>query len=174
MTDRESHSPVLLLVQLDDCPGELLGDALERLHDLGAWNLQLLSSVTKKGRPGHVLLIDCPAFLEGDIAEYLAEELGVWGYHALASSHRHLDVRIERRRVVIGVGEERASFEPRFKVLRRKLRVLRVKADFEDLKPVCAFLAAQGLQFPLETIRSELERAVRHSPEDEELVLRFS
>ena len=174
MTDRESHPPVLLLVQLDDCPGEQLGDALQRLHELGAFNVQLLSSVTKKGRPGHVLLIDCPAPREGDIAEYLAGELGVWGYHGLTSSHRHLDVRLERRRVVIGMGEERASFELRFKMLRRESRVLRVKLDFEDLKPVCAFLAAQGLQLPLETVRSELERAVRQAPEDEELVVRFS
>ena len=57
---------LLLLVQIDDAPGELLGDVVRTLGEMGAKNVQLLSSLAKKGRPGYVLLIDILAQQEAE------------------------------------------------------------------------------------------------------------
>ena len=82
----------LLLVQIDDRSGEELRQGLEGLMDMGVRNYQVLSSLTKKGRPGFVLLLDLDSAIEGEVMTYLAAELGAWGYHRLQSVHEHFDV----------------------------------------------------------------------------------
>ena len=59
---------VLILAQIDDASGELLGRVLEQLTDLGAKNVQLLANVGKKGRPGYTLLVDIPGDAEQEVA----------------------------------------------------------------------------------------------------------
>ena len=68
---------ILILAQVDDASGEVLQDVAERLHAAGARNLQVLASLGKKGRPGHVLLIDVDADLEQQVAAVLGIELGL-------------------------------------------------------------------------------------------------
>ena len=63
----------LLLVQIDDRSGEELREGLEGLMDAGVRNYQVLSSLTKKGRPGFVLLLDLDSDIEGEVMTYLSE-----------------------------------------------------------------------------------------------------
>ena len=49
---------ILLLVQTDHLDGETLGNLIGRFYDEGAKNVQVISSLTKKNRPGHLILID--------------------------------------------------------------------------------------------------------------------
>ena len=53
---------ILILAQVDDASGEVLEDTAKHLHEAGALSLQILASLGKKGRPGHVLLIDVGPF----------------------------------------------------------------------------------------------------------------
>ena len=96
---------MLLLVQIDDRSGEVLGNALEELMSLGARNVQLLSSVTKKGRPGHVLLIDLEPAAEGRFgpASRRNWEMGI---QVLESAHRHFDTVLEQRAVTSRAGAQ--------------------------------------------------------------------
>jgi len=103
------RAPLLIIAQVDDASGEVLQDVAERLHAIGARNVQVLASLGKKGRPGHVLMIDVPAQREEDVAKLLAAELGVWGYRVLESRHQHFDIRVQGRPVSVQLGEERAS-----------------------------------------------------------------
>ena len=158
---------LLLLVQLDDCTGEALGDALARLPALGARNIQLLSSVTKKGRPGHVLLIDAPSSREPGIAAFLAAELGAWGYHVLHSDHRHFDVEIRERRLRVDVGTDGGTFSVRLKAFSIEGRTLHLKADHDDVALVRTFLHENGRMWSLGRTKAEVEALAWREPSGE-------
>jgi len=92
--ERQEHEGILLLVQIDHLPGDLLGEALDRLCAAGAKNVQLFPTLTKKGRPGHVLMVDVPVSLEPAIEEVLLTEVGVTGWHAITTQHVYYNTEI--------------------------------------------------------------------------------
>lgn len=148
---------LLMLVQVDDATGEILQDVAERLHRAGVRNLQVLASLGKKGRPGHVLLIDIDESLEEPVALILGTELGVWGYRVLESRHRHFDIRIVRERVrlrhVTGVLEDEVGI----KQIRKGDRLLASKAEHADLARLRDALEAMGTTVSLRQLRSRIE-----------------
>ncbi len=77
----------LMLAQVDHASGEVLGFAIERIMERGAHNVQLIPTITKKNRPGHILIIDAEAAKEESIAEFMVKELKVTGYHRVDTTH---------------------------------------------------------------------------------------
>jgi uncharacterized protein (DUF111 family) len=99
--DRCEQQGNLLFVQVDHLSGELLGDALEQLYAAGATNVQILSTLTKKGRPGSLITIDVlPDKLEA-VERVVVIELGATGWHRLPTQHVHLRTEIIARRLAI-------------------------------------------------------------------------
>ncbi len=137
-----------MLVQVDDRSGETVGHALEELVGMGVRNVQLLSSHTKKGRPGMVLLLDLDGELETPVAAYLAAELGAWGYHVLAATHRHFDVTLVERRVTAVCGEQRATLTVRCKLFHQDGVLLRVEARARRCPGVAAVRAGVRRRLP--------------------------
>jgi uncharacterized protein (DUF111 family) len=84
---RRQHEGSLLFVQIDHLSGDLLGEALTRLCSVGAMNVQLLPTLTKKGRPGQLLLIDVRHDQLASVEETLLAEFGVTGWHRLVTQH---------------------------------------------------------------------------------------
>ena len=164
---------MLILAQIDDRSGEVLGRALEELMGLGARNVQLLSSVTKKGRPGNVLLVDVEADLEPDVGAFLAVELGVWGYHVLHAGHRHFDTVMKERSVTVVCGERRKTFVMPCKFFCQGTRVLRVKAERADVETLQRFVVEVDDGCSSETVRSRVEDEVRRRPEAGEIEVRL-
>jgi len=160
-------SELLLLVQVDDATGETLQHAAQQMLAAGARNVQMLSSTTKKGRPGHVCLIDLPAEREDEIALILGTELGVWGYRVLEARHRHFDIVLEARRVILN-GIEHAV---RCKFIRKGDRLLAVKAEHDDLVRLQNVLAAAGHLYALRALRARVEEAAPSSATGGLLVL---
>jgi uncharacterized protein (DUF111 family) len=156
---------ILILVQIDDCTGEVLGRAMKQLTELGVRNVQLLRSITKKGRPGNVLLLDLERRQEQEVSVFLAAELGAWGYHVLEARHRHFDVTLEEREVVVQAGAARQTFSTRFKFFRDGDRVLRVKLEHDDLERIEEFGQANARPCSLATIRGCLEQQVWSQPQ---------
>jgi len=160
---------LLLLVQIDDRSGEALGHALDELMGMGARNVQLLSTHTKKGRPGNVLLIDLDGELEPEVAVYLAAELGAWGYHVLESRHRHFDVEEHERLVTVVCGGQRRQFTLPCKHFLREDRLLRVKIERSDVEAVQSFVRTTDDACSSDTIRLRLEHELRRHPGQREL-----
>lgn len=160
---------MLLLVQIDDRSGEVLGNALEELMSLGARNVQLLSSVTKKGRPGHVLLIDLEPAAEGRVGAYLAAELGAWGYQVLESAHRHFDTVLEQRAVTVACGARRQTFAMPCKFFFDGESLLRVKVERADVEVVQRFVRETDERCTTDTVRSRIEHEVRRHPTADEI-----
>jgi uncharacterized protein (DUF111 family) len=160
---------MLILAQIDDRSGEVLGHALEELMRMGARNVQLLASVTKKGRPGNVLLVDLDPSLEVEVAGYLAVELGAWGYQVLAAEHRHFDTRMQERAVTVECGGRSHTFSMPCKFFYQDGRLLRVKVERSDVEAVRRFVSETDDSCSTDTVRSLLEHEVRRHPEARDL-----
>lgn len=148
---------VLLLAQIDDAPGELLGRVLEQLSELGAKNVQLLSNIGKKGRPGHTLLVDIASDQEWEAAVLLAGELGLWGYRVLQSDHRHFDIRRHTLELEVRLGERVRRFPLRVKRIFTNGTFLRAKAEHDDLARICTGLAQDGDSTYLAVLKARVE-----------------
>lgn len=155
-----SSGLLLILAQIDDASGELLAEVMGRLETLGAKNVQLLSSLTKKGRPGYVMMVDIHADKEDDAAALLAEELGIWGYRVIEAEHKHVDIeRFEAALAVHHQGQPH-RFSLRAKRIRRDGRPIRIKAEHDDLSRICAELRASGIALPLAVLKAKAESAL--------------
>lgn len=84
----------LLIVQVDHLSGEILGEIWEQLLSKGAKNVQILSTFTKKGRPGQLLLIDLPPEKMSEVEEFIVSEIRVNGWHRLLSEHVHVAIEM--------------------------------------------------------------------------------
>jgi uncharacterized protein (DUF111 family) len=170
----EARSPMLLIMaQIDDATGEVLQDVMERLHEAGARSVQLLASLAKKGRPGHVLLVDIPAEREDDVALVLAGELGVWGYRVLQSVHRHFDIQRLSKSLVVRAGGETVKFDLGWKRIEKEGRLLAVKAEHDHLVRLRDELERKGLKMPLRRLRASLEQQLAKDPDALRLELAF-
>lgn len=156
---------LLLLVQVDDATGETLQHTTQQMLAAGARNVQILSSMTKKGRPGHVCLIDLPAEREDAIALLLGTELGVWGYRVLEAHHRHFDIQIEARAITVNANTRSLVLPVRCKFIRKGERLLAVKAEHDDLAVLQSTLAAQGFAATaLRRLRAMIEMQALAAP----------
>jgi hypothetical protein len=99
--ERQEREGRLLLVQIDNLSGELLGEALTRLCSAGAMNVQLLPTLTKKGRPGQLLLVDVRQDKLDFVEEALLAELGVTGWHRLTTQHVYVSTEIINRDLTV-------------------------------------------------------------------------
>ncbi len=77
----------IILAQADHLSGEVLGFAIGKLMESGARNVQILPSITKKNRPGSVLIIDTDEEHERPIARFLVHEMKITGYHRVDATH---------------------------------------------------------------------------------------
>lgn len=151
---------ILLMAQIDDAPGELLGEVMKTLAGMGAKNVQLLSSFAKKGRPGYVLLVDILAEQEAEFAAVLGGDLGVWGYRVLHSDHKHFS--IERYATTVEIAFEGLvwSFPMRIKRILDGTRLLRIKAEHDDLAAICSAFRSDGFAMGITVLKAHVEAAV--------------
>lgn len=78
---------LLLLCQVDHLSGEEIGWMFNSLAIPGVRNRSVVPSLTKKGRIGHLLLLDIDPEAEQEIASLLFESMGAHGYHRIQSTH---------------------------------------------------------------------------------------
>lgn len=162
---------ILMLAQIDDASGELLAEVVGRLEKLGAKNVQLLSSLTKKGRPGYVMMVDILADKEDEAATLLAEELGIWGYRVLAAEHKHVDIERFTADLILRHEAQAHRFSLRAKKIRRDGRPIRIKVEHDDLSRICGELRDIGLSLPLSVLKARVESTLseQHARSDIEI-----
>jgi pyridinium-3,5-bisthiocarboxylic acid mononucleotide nickel chelatase len=79
----------LLLFQVDHLSGEEIGYLIDRVYIWGAKNVHAIPTVTKKGRPGYIILVDAGDREEATLVESMAMEFGLFGYHQIQTIHWH-------------------------------------------------------------------------------------
>ncbi len=142
-----------IMVQIDHLSGELLGELADRLMEKGAQNVQLIPTISKKSRPGHLLLIDSPQERLPDLEEFLVTELGVTGWHRIPTQHAHIATEFVSCTMAFLTQTDRFEIEVYGKRIKQASSFVRPEHD------VCRQVqkrlhAEQGVEIPLH----ELER----------------
>jgi uncharacterized protein (DUF111 family) len=145
----------LVLVQVDHLSGEMLGEIWEQLSSKGAKNVQFLSTLTKKGRPGYLLLIDISPERMSELEDFLVSDLGVCGWHRLLSEHVHVGTEVVSHELIFRTPNGR---------LQMKVAGKRIKNSSVSVRPEhdgCILVQTKlreegGLEVPLR----EIERII--------------
>ena len=164
---------LLLMAQVDDVPGELMGEFIRQAERLGVRNIQVVASITKKGRPGYMVYIDIPASLESETAILLGSELGTWGYRILAAEHKHFNIERSTIPLCVSVAGSTHRFEIRTKTISEPGKFKRIKAEHDDLTKICEQLREKGHRFPLVALKAETESQLSRSEPPDEITITF-
>lgn len=131
---RPVHDPVAQIeLNIDDVPGEAAAHALARAIDEGALDAHIVQTVTKKGRPGQLLMVLAREADADRLADTIAHETGSWG---LRIAHRVARFKAVPREVKVRVTVGGKRHELRAKVLVEGGRVRRVKVEHDDAAAV--------------------------------------
>lgn len=148
----------LILVQVDHASGEVLGFAVERIMQHGARNVQLIPTITKKNRPGHILLVDVEAAKEEVIAEFLVKELSVAGYHRIDTTHVFQRVTFAKKKLSIRVNGRVRTFQCEVKLIGDPAKPLSVDVEHDFLVKVQNLVREKlDCQIPLSELRTTIE-----------------
>lgn len=123
----------LIVTHADHLSGEVLGFAVEQLMALGANNVQLCPTLTKKNRPGHMLLIDSAADREEALARFLVTELKITGYHRIDTTHVFHETSVQTRQMIIRTKAGTASMDCEIKVVGHPDKPLTVCVEHDYL-----------------------------------------
>jgi uncharacterized protein (DUF111 family) len=151
----------LLFAQVDHVSGEVTGFAVGRIMELGARNVQLISSITKKNRPGHIILIDTDDKHEGVIADFLARELKISGYHRIDTSHIFQRVTLSQKNLVIRADGKRRTFRCEIKIIGDPSNPLSIDVEHDALVKLQKALKAQKKELSLSELKTAIESRLR-------------
>ena len=144
----------VLETNLDDATGGVMGYTMERLYREGALDVQIIPTVTKKSRPGHIMMVICPQALEERLTEILMEETGTLGVR-VGLAHKRVvmgreampvDIELEgyRRRAMVKVARDKGG------------KVVSLKAEYEDARRI-----AKATGLPLRAVTQRIEEEAR-------------
>jgi pyridinium-3,5-bisthiocarboxylic acid mononucleotide nickel chelatase len=88
--DLTGDSVDILETTVDDVTGEVIGNAIQVLMDLGARDVSAIPSIMKKGRAGYLIRVICRCEDSGMLAKAMAGELGTLGIRCIPSVHRFI------------------------------------------------------------------------------------
>jgi len=144
---------LVIETNVDDVTGETLGYLVQELLNHGAKDVSIISTTTKKNRPGHLLSVIATPEDEERLAYLLIAETGSLGVR-VSRRERHLLAR-ETQTATIQVNDQ--EFTVRVKIATdRTGKIMQVKAEYEDVKTV-----AEKTGQPLMEIAQQAEAVIR-------------
>ncbi len=139
----------VLETSVDDVSGEVLGYAMERLYELGALDVQIAPTTTKKNRPGHLVKVLCDVGMEEEFAKLLMSELGTLGVR-LGQVQKRYQLKRESKEVQVELPGYRGK--ARVKIATDEAGIVNVKAEYEDAK-----IIARKTGLPLRRVMRVIE-----------------
>jgi uncharacterized protein (DUF111 family) len=162
LPDQTSDDSVLILAQVDSASGEDIGHVMTAIQDAGAHNVNLVPSLTKKGRPGYLLIIDTPTPALPRIENLLVTELGLLGWRRLVSQHIFLPTEISKYTLVLQFKGKRLRLKVPLKITRASDGRTIESVDYQFCLDVKRRLKAEfGFDISLRELRSSILSAVR-------------
>jgi uncharacterized protein (DUF111 family) len=130
--DIYSKSHILLLVQVDHLSGEVLGYLIDCFYKAGAKNVQIIPSITKKNRPGNIILIDINPDNLDSVEEIIVKESGSSGWHRIDTRHCYVPVDKIYREITIFIEDQSFVFTVSGKLVNNNEKYIR--PEFDDCK----------------------------------------
>ncbi len=158
---------LLILAQVDHVCGDVISSVMDQLCAAGARNVNLVASLTKKGRPAYLLYIDVPSSDLPGVERLLAVELGVLGWRILNAEHRRPEMESRVVDVSLGLASTDDVHSVPVKLVRDALtggEVAHIEHDFCVLLK-SELLASSGIDIPLRDLKARVQSAVAASIE---------
>lgn len=128
----ESDSVSILETNVDDVSGEVLAHAVDKIMASGAKDISVTPTITKKGRPGHIISVICDSGSVNKILDVLISETGTLGVR-IRSSDR---IIVPRKILTMKVRISNKDFTVRCKVANKQFKV-----EYDDIKSVAERLS---------------------------------
>ncbi len=145
---------MLIMTYLDDISGELLSHGVKTLMDSGVKNIHLIPTITKKGRPGYILLIDLKDEIYNEVIRILIREFGVLGYRIIEAKHIEIPYEVKTAKVRYKDYEDSVRVK---EIYHKDLRIS-LKAEYEDLKRIQRELKSRfNLEVSLKKLKEYIE-----------------
>ena len=126
----------VLETAVDDVSGEILGNFVQALKHEEILDIQIIPSITKKNRPGHIIKILCDPKNSYDLIYKTLLELGTLGVRFYTTNRICIDRRFEKCSIEIN----NVIYEVKLKIsyiqLEDSIKVINVKPEFEDLRRI--------------------------------------
>jgi len=128
---------------------------------LGAGSVNVVQTITKKGRPGFLFFLDAPADRVETLGSFMAGELGTLGVRALEPRHVSFNYRIINVPVIHSRKRNPLETSVRVKeILDGEGRAVSVKAEHDGLKTALRQLKDRGLEISLVSLKGLIEQTV--------------
>ncbi len=106
---RGEKTRYLIIAMCDNISGEDAALSIDCLYRAGAMNVQVFSTLTKKGRPGYTYMIDCDKAHQEAVETCLIQEVGTTGWHYFPTTHRYIEVKYLQRDIIFKQGSKTIS-----------------------------------------------------------------
>jgi len=139
----QSDTVSVLETNIDDMAGEMIGDLVEKLSklDAGVKDVTLVSGITKKNRPVHILKVICSEDIEKRIIELIFNETGTLGIRKTINER----YKLERFSVLLPITIQNQEYVISVKISKDQHgKIINIKPEFDNIREI-----ANKLGFPL-------------------------
>lgn len=147
----------ILETNLDNVTGEVIGHMFQKLLEVGARDVTVIPTLTKKNRPGHLLRVITKPSDCDKISEAIIRETGTLGVRVLPYVHRNIT---SRKIIPVEVDINGIKREIRIKVGTIGDEIISSKVEYEDAKKL-----AQETGISLKDVMLMADEAFRKSQE---------
>ncbi|HSB33023.1 MAG TPA: nickel insertion protein [Nitrospirota bacterium] len=152
----------IILAQVDHLSGEVLGFAVEKIMACGARNVQLIPTITKKNRPGSILIIDTDKAGEEAVSRFLSQELKITGYHRVETNHVFQPVTFASKNLRVSRNGASSTFRCDIKVIGDPSSPLAMDIEHDGLVAVRESIEKDlDLRLSLNDLRAMIESRLR-------------
>ncbi len=148
----QSDTVSILETNIDDMTGEMIGDLVEKLskQDIGVKDVTLVSGITKKNRPVHILKVICSEDVEKKIIELIFNETGTLGIRKTINER----YKLERFSVLLPIIIENHEFVINVKISKdQQGRIINIKPEYDNIKEIANKLGL-SLKKTMETVNN--------------------
>ncbi len=131
----QSDTVSVLETNIDDMTGEMIGDLVETLskQDVGVKDVTLVSGITKKNRPVHILKVICSEDVEKKIIELIFNETGTLGIRKTVNER----YKLERFSVLLPIIIENHEYVINVKISKdQQGKIINIKPEYDNVKEI--------------------------------------
>jgi uncharacterized protein (DUF111 family) len=152
----------LFLFQIDHLSGEEVGCLVEQLYGWGAKNVNVISTLTKKNRPGYLILVDAGCMDTAGLPEKMARLFGTCGCHRFETNHLCLSTDCRKVSLTVRCGDRLLDEELEVKVIGEQDSPLSKRPEYDSLMNLCRRLEhALGFTISLPKLRRSVEAGLK-------------
>ena len=126
----------VLETDVDDISGEILGDFIRSVEKEDVLDIQIIPSITKKNRPGHVIKVLCRPQNQFELIEKMIEELGTLGVRFSTIKRVCVEREFDDRSIEINGKTYNLRYKISYIDSDSGRKIVNIKPEYNDLKKI--------------------------------------